>query len=357
MKKPLFKSFKFWILALVVLLVAGRMMLPFYLKDVINSSLAKHLGQYEGSIEDFDLSLYRGAYQLEKLKIQKKNSKQTPLLLAKNIDIALSWKALFRKEISAVVEIDELKVTLTDSEDQNKKQYGAEEDKKSWQSVLQTIIPISVESLVLKNSSLVAQNVDFTEGNAVRLEQINLSMEGLRTRDKENLSPVKILGVLQGHSQLNVEGQMDVLSKPPRANLDLTLKGFKVTTLNKLLRKYVPLDITEGEVEIYSEAIYENSEARGYVKFFMKDGDIIASNQKFISGRHVLIELVSSLANWILKNNESKKVALQVPFHYRPGNFEMKASDAFWSSLHNKFKPLSPKLDDTISFQNKASLL
>lgn len=255
-----------------------------------------------------------------------------------------------KKEISAVVEVEKLDVVVSDSEDKDKRQYGAEVDKKSWQSVFQTILPISIESLLIKNSSLTLQNLDFTQKNAVQLENIFFTAQNLRTRDSENLSPVELTGLLQGHSHLSAFGQVDLLSKPPRGNLDLTLRGFDVSTANVLLRSYIPIDITTGKLDIYSEAVYENSKAHGYAKIFLKDGDVIAPRQKFISGKHFLIEIVSAFANWILKNNETKKVAVQIPFHFENGKLDVNASDIFWSTIANKIDGLDPKLDNSISF-------
>ena len=74
-----------WALTTIFILTLLRAIIPLVGKWAINQELEGKLGIYTGHIEDFDLSLYRGAYQLQGVTIKKRVSDLMPLLTVKNI--------------------------------------------------------------------------------------------------------------------------------------------------------------------------------------------------------------------------------------------------------------------------------
>ena len=64
---------KIWLIltaVIIVLLVVGRLMLPYFVTKYVNQVLADIDG-YEGSISDVDIHLSRGAYSIHDLKLFK----------------------------------------------------------------------------------------------------------------------------------------------------------------------------------------------------------------------------------------------------------------------------------------------
>lgn len=341
-----------YLFSIIFVLVILRAFAPAIGKWAINNALDRKLGLYVGHIEDFDLSLYRGAYQLQGLTIKKRDSQLEPLLAVRNIDLSLAWRALLHKEISGDIQIDEMVVKLAESDDKNKKQLGNDEEKSHWQDVFGVLIPISVESLKITNSSVFFTNNNLKQPIPVSLEKIELSAQDLRTRSKESLSPFSIEALLQQHAKLSVVGKLDVLSQPPQGSLNIKLKDFKPQTTNSLLRLYVPLDVTKGSLSLFSEVAFSAGDAIGYLKVFLADADIIAVEQNFISPKHFLYEFVFAFGNWLLKNNEDKKVASYIPFEYRKGKFSVDTSKAFWSTVENKWDKLPPGFDNSINLES-----
>ena len=54
-----------WAWSIIILLIVVRLLLPIFGLWSINWALAHKLGKYSGRIEDFSLSLYRGAYEFQ----------------------------------------------------------------------------------------------------------------------------------------------------------------------------------------------------------------------------------------------------------------------------------------------------
>lgn len=338
------KAIPRWALATIATLVIFRMLLPPICLLLINRTLEKKLGHYVGHIDDFDLSLYRGAYQLQGLEVKKRDSTLPPLLKAEEIDLALAWRALFRREITANVEVHKLHLQFIHGS-AKQMQSGLEEDEKNWQSALEVLVPIHIESLKLEESSIFFTENKLKSPVSVRLEKVRFEATDLRTKNKEVASPFYLEGILQGHAPLKVAGKLDILSRPPRGHVGIELEKFKIATLNRLLLLYVPVDITKGEMSLYGEATTSKANAKGYVKFFLTDGDIIANTQDFVSGKHFALEIFSALGNWVLKNNKTRKVAAHIPFEYVQGKLNIDASEAFWSAVKNRWDEIKPGLD------------
>lgn len=341
-----FKRANHYVVWIALILVGIRLLLPMIGHWAINQALDTKLEHYRGHIEDFDLSLYRGAYQLQGLEIRKRNSSLPPILKVKEIDLSLAWRALLRKEISADIQITGLSVNLLDSSHENEKQFGTEESKTNWESAGGVLIPVAVESLIIQNSSVYFANSDLKTQVPVSLEHIYLRAQDVRIADPNTPSPFHFKALLQGHAAVMAEGDLKVVSSPPELDLDFQVENFELAKLNKLLLLYVPLDITSGQLSLYGETLIQKGQRQGYLKVFFKDGDILAPKQNFLSGKHFFLEIIGAFSNWLLKNNESRKVAAYIPFS---STEKPDALKIIWSSIKNTWEQITPGIDHSIS--------
>lgn len=346
------KALPKWLLALVLLLVVVRLFLPSLCLHLINKGLSEKLGMYTGHVQDFDLTLYRGAYQLQGLEIKKRDSDLPPLLSIQEIDLSVAWRALWQGEISGDIGIEKATVQITDGNEQNEKQNGTEEGKGHWQDVFELLIPISIESLQIGDSAIYFTNRDLQEPLPVKLEQIKFEAKDIRTKAKNASSPFQLKAKLQDHAELWAQGRANALAVIPAVDLDFSLTKFQPQTLNKILRIYIPLDITSGNLDVFGEMATRQGKAKGYVRVFFADGDIVAPKQKYLSAKHFFIEIASAFSNWLLKSNKTKKVAVEIPFEYDGKKMNVESSDAFWSAVKNSYEQLKPELKKSINFES-----
>ena len=76
------------LISVVVLLIIIRLILPYVVLHYANKALANVKGYY-GHIDDIDLSIYRGAYIINDIYLNKVDSvskQQTPFFKSRNID-------------------------------------------------------------------------------------------------------------------------------------------------------------------------------------------------------------------------------------------------------------------------------
>lgn len=344
-------------LFILVGLVAIRSLLPMIGLRAINWALENKMGVYRGSIEDFDLNLYRSAYQLQGLVIEKRDGTAPPIVRIKEVDLSLAWKALLRKEISAHVTVDEIQIQLLDSKNKEKQQLGREDSGKSWAAVGGVLVPVAIETLEIKKSKISFINSSLKKPLPVELEEIELSAKDLRTRPantQEALSQLNLKATLQKHAKLNVGGKIDLMSKPPRADLDASLTGLKAGSLNGILLSYVPLDITSGVINAYAEVATTEGKGRSYINLFLKDADVIARRQEFVSWRHLGAELLGAFGNWLLKNPDTKTLAIHLPIDWNGKDIDVGTKEAFWSAVENDDKPMRQGIENSLTLKNIA---
>lgn len=339
-----------WLWITILVLIVIRLLIPIVALESINWALANKLGTYDGYVDGVGVSLYRGAYQLEDLQITKKNSKAPAILSVDEIDLSLAWLNLLRGDLSGDVTIERAVIHLIDSKTTEKKQLG--NDEPGWQDALNVLIPITIESLKVHNSELYFNNKDLIKDKPVKLSKIEFTATELRTRahnPSEALSPFTLSTVLQEHSHIKADGKVDILAKSPRADINFSMLKFHPDTVNQMLLTYLPIDLTKGELSIYGEAAMSHESLKGYANIFMKDVEVIAPQQKFLSVKHFFIEIIGAFGNWLLENNKTKMVAAHIPFSRDHGKFDIGTSEAFWSAIKNKTEELKPGFENSIS--------
>lgn len=346
-----------WFLYIFIFLVAVRVALPSICLRLINHNLKNNLGVYTGKITDFDLALYRGTYLLQGLEIKKKVAPDPALLRIAQIDLSLAWRALWQRRISADIALTHPHVFLVDSEKKQARQLGTEESKEGWLAALDTVIPMKIESLAVRDGIIEFTNRDFKQSIPIRIDQLVLETKNLRLAEPEEPSPLKFTARLQKHAQIEAHGSATLLKTLPNIDIDFKLLGFKPETINQTLRIYIPLDITKGLMNFYGEVATAQKQAVGYSKVFFKDGDIIAQKQRFIGFKHFIFEILGAFGHWILQNNKTKSVAAVVPFSFKNGKFDIDSSKAFWSAIKNMSTSFKPTIDHKVSQKNLGQII
>ena len=356
-----------WLLILIVTLVAIRLMIPFVGKWVINKQLASKLGNYEGHIDQFDLSILGGAYELKGLVIRQKSGDNEPLIEVSQFDIAIVWRSLVNKMVTSNIKIFQPVIHLVDNKDPKKKQFGLEgqgntpeiPDKtktefgmapviEQWKNVSNVLMPMKIENLSIENGAIYFTNTSLQKPIPVGLEKIAFHVKNLRTRQSQEISPFSFHAFLQENAELSANGEMDILANPFRASVDFQLVDFHVPTVNQILLAYVPIDITHGDLSIYGE-MATAGDAVGYMKVFFKKGNIVIRNKDFLSIKHVFAEITTGAVNWFLKNKKTENVAFEAPFAIRGGKLDIDGWETFWSAIKNSVDSLQPGIDHKIS--------
>jgi len=129
------------ILSIIAVLVALRLILPFAITKYVNKTLDNIPG-YKGSIEDVDLNLYRGAYVIEKVELNKLEGEvPRPFVKIDSIDLSVEWEALFDGSIVGEVILRNPELNFVVGPGDSTQQDGTEAD---WTKPLQELMPLKI---------------------------------------------------------------------------------------------------------------------------------------------------------------------------------------------------------------------
>jgi hypothetical protein len=351
-KKPP-KISKKWkiIIGIVIFLIAVRIALPYIVLHFANKRLAEMPGYY-GHIEDLDLNLYRGAYTLKQMYLNKVDTidhKQVPFFSSKIIDLSLEWASLLHGRIVGKLEFDTALMRFTKDKVDPKK---LNDDSSSFSSLIKSFMPLKINRFEVKDGRI--QYRDPTTKPIVDISMMNthvIATNLSNVADSANLLPSTI------HLTSDVYGgtflfdiKLNPLLKDPTFQFKADLRNTDLVRLNQFLTAYTGIDVNKGNLNIYSEVAAKNGDYKGYIKPLIKDLKVYGPQDSNKSFFHKVMELAVSAWAFILTNHSKDQIGTEIPFE---GTFKQNNVDT-WSAvfevLRNAFiQALSPAFDNDIS--------
>ena len=210
LKAPHSKRKKLFIIlaSVLLLLVVIRIILPYAILHYANKTLSEMDGYY-GHIKDIDLSIYRGAYTICDIHLNKVDSasgKQSPFFNSKIIDLSVEWKALLSGSIVGEL-VFETPVLKFIKEKVEPRQLAA--DTTDFRELLADFMPIKVNRVEVRNGTI--QYIDEASNPKVDVKLINTQVVATNLRnayDNAALLPSDVTmsaGLYEGTFNLNMK--------------------------------------------------------------------------------------------------------------------------------------------------------
>src|ERR1700733_14995728 len=295
---------------IVALLIVIRIALPYIVLHYANKRLAEMPGYY-GHIEDLDIHLYRGAYTLKQMYLNKLDTidkKQTPFFSSRIIDLSLEWPSLIHGRIVAKVEFETAIMRFTkDKVDPQK----LDDDSSSFRSLINGFMPLKINRFEVTNGKI--EYLDPTTKPAVDISMINthiLATNLSNVADSTHLLPSTIdmtSDVYDGTFTFDMK--LNPLLKDPTFQFKAELKNTNLAKLNQFLLAYAGVDINRGSFSLYSEVAAKNGDYKGYVKPIIKDLKVLGPQDTNKSFLHKVYEVAVAGAAFVLTNHPKDQIA------------------------------------------------
>jgi len=301
------------LLVVLVILVAIRIALPYVVLKFLNTRLA-NLSGYYGQVTDVDLSIYRGAYVVDSIYINKVDSAtqaQTLIFDCPKIDISIEWSALFKGRI--VSEFDFSSPTLMFTEDAAEP-GEMEKDTNDFRKMLKTFSPFKVNRFEVFDGTIGYVDKTVTPVVDVQLERAHILARNLSNVVDTALLPANVKAtadVYEGSLDFNMA--IDALASDPTYDLDLEIQDANLVRLNDFFKAYAKVDINKGTFGMYLEIAAKDRKYIGYVKPFISDIDVKGPEDSGDNFFRKLWEGFVEAVSKILENPESDQVATKVP--------------------------------------------
>jgi hypothetical protein len=336
--------------AVAAILVAVRLSLPFAVRWYVNRKLA-NLEGYTGHVDDVGLSLWRGAYQLNGLKIRERkgDGETEPFFSCRALDLSLSWSALFHRKLAAKVRLERPILTFRP---EAAKEEEREKLKRGGESAKGAMMPLELDQLTIRDGELRYSDHDRKPPIDLRIKDIQADGANLRsTPTPGELLPgrVKLTAVCFDSGKMDLDVRVDAAAKKPTFELKEKMEGVQLVKLNDFLQAYAKFKVKSGTLQLYTEVAAKDGSFIGYTKPIVKDFHVDKhTNDTKAFLRRVWSEVVGAVGQ-VLKNPKKGQLATKVPVKGTFKDADVNVWYAIGGLLRNAFvQALKPSFDNTI---------
>jgi hypothetical protein len=342
------------ILAIVVLVLVGmRLALEPILLDYANDKLDA-LPAYGGHIDDLDLALLRGGYDIQGVEIVKSGAGQpVPFIKADRIEATVEWRSLLRGSLVAEGDLYRPQVNLVQAESEQRSQLGKEVN---WVDQFKELFPFRFNTVRIHDGTVTFRAPGIQSKDALKARHIDGALSNLTNvadSTKETFARFGFTAEVLHGGKAKIEGSIDPLTPKPTFDVNLNLKNVDLPQVNPWLTKYLKADAEKGEFELYLEIAAADGKFKGYAKPVMRDVNIYSNEEPEKNPLKRLWEGIVDVAADVLENREEDQVAARIPLS---GTIEKPNADLFAtisSVLHNAFvSAFARSLEGSISVRS-----
>ena len=260
------------IIGVLILAVVLRLILPYVVLRYANKTLAEMDGYY-GHVEDIDIALIRGAYQIDSIYINKVDSttkKQTPFFSAAEIDLSVEWKALFHGSLVGEFVFEKPRINFTKDKVEPK---DVRDDSSSFKQLKEDFMPLQVNRCEINDGEIRYRDEISKPKVDISLTRLYATALNLRNSyDSSALLPATITAnakVYEG--SLDFYMKVNPLAEEPTFDMNADLKNTNLVLLNDFFQAYAKVDVNKGNFGMYTEVAAKEGKFTGYVKPVIKE--------------------------------------------------------------------------------------
>ena len=345
------------IAVLIILLIALRLALPTILERYVNRQL-QHLENYTGHVESIHVALWRGAYDIKNVVIEKKSAKHNePFFLGDRVGIELQWRALLHGSLVGRAHFEHAQLNLIQSDNAAQRQLGEDTN---WNAALSKLFPFTFNEIVCDNCVVRFRAPGIERKEALVLHDLHFSLRNLTNAfpagDQAAFADFDLNGRALGQGSLEINGKLNPSAEAPTFEVAAQLKNVALPELNPWLDTYAGVNAEAGMFSVYTEFAAAEGKFKGYVKPIAKDIKVVTPPEKrgniFRRAWTGIVQLAAS----IFKNQPHDQVATRVPFS---GTIEDPKADVWVTVvniLRNAFiNAFSSSLENSVSLHSLAA--
>jgi hypothetical protein len=344
---------KWFLLALLVVLIGARLALPYIVKTYVNKTLAVIPG-YPGYIDDVDIALWRGAYVIKGMNIQKDAAKiPVPFFSTPVMDLSIEWSALFHGSLVGKILLVDPKISFVQGPTDAESQDGGGTD---FIAPLKKLFPVKFNSFDVQNGEVHFRN--FYKTPKVDLHLDSLFVHATNLTNSNHLSQTLVASI-EAHGQVmhtgRLEGHLsiDPYATEPTFTLNMQLEKVELTSLNDFFQAYAWVGVKSGTFAMYSEVASADGKFAGYVKPLFKDMQILDVKKDAKSPLKLLWTAAVAGVAAIFTNHSTGELATKIPYSGTYENRNVDILSTIGGVLKNAFiKALVPGYEGTVSLQS-----
>lgn len=343
------------VIGILVVLIVARLCLPYFVTRYVNKVLADIEG-YQGSIEDVDISLWRGAYVIHQMKLEKVEGEvPVPFIDIPKMDLSVEWEALLDGAIVGKIRLEYPKLNFVAGPTEEETQTGKETD---WTEPIKELMPLQINKFEIVRGKISYLDFHADPKVDVAIDSVNAVAMNLNNAQDNNdrlPSKIRLTGTSVGGGHLDFEAEMNILKPIPDFDADLKFTEVNLPALNDFIKAYGKFDVEQGTFNLYSEMILLDGNFEGYVKPMMIDMKVLDLEEDSEDKDNVfqlIWEGIAELTSKIVENPSEDQVASRVPITGNIGNVETDVWTAIITVLGNAYvEALKKEVDNTVKLE------
>jgi Domain of Unknown Function (DUF748) len=253
-------------LSLLIALVIVRALLPFWVRDYVNRKLSE-MPDYRGHVNAVTLHLWRGAYQMHNVNIEKTTGHvPVPFFSAPLIDLSVQWKALFDGAFVGELDFYKPKMNFVNAPSKANSQVGID---KPWTQTIKELFPLKINRFGVHDGEIHYR--DFSRKPQVDVVMDRIQMVATNLTNGKKLSKSLIAEIqMQGRPLQSGEYKSQIALDPYAAKPTFTYRGevsdIPLVKLNDFAKAYASITFESGTLRVASEMTSKNGAFTGYVE-------------------------------------------------------------------------------------------
>lgn len=340
------KRNRIWKIALtvLVLLIAVRLSLPYAVTRYINYTLSK-LNGYTGTIDDVDIHLTKGAYQIENLKIFKnENNTGVPFVKIPLTDLSIEWNAILNGSVVGEIRFIKPVVNFIAARKEESttdtliiEQSGKEVD---WIKQIKRLMPIKINRVSVDQGEVTFSDFSTTPNVALFLHHVQLdatNLDNVKDNPEDLPSRIYFQALSVGNGQLNVAMKINVLKEVPDLDMDLRFEHVNLKALNDLFKAYGKVDVEKGDFNLYAEIAVLNGLISGYVKPLFNQIEVANWKSNEAEPSVLVWENMVDFLTKTFKNQKRDQYATRVAMEGQIAEGDTPFLPVLWHAFSNAF--------------------
>jgi hypothetical protein len=273
------RRFCLTLLIFLAILSVARAMLPWGVRWYVNRALDRSL-LYRGQIGTIDVHLWRGAYTIHDIRLQKvMGNVPVPFFASKRVDLAIDSDALLQRRVVGRISMYKPELNFVAAQDETGSQTGAGTP---WLQVIQDLFPFKINSARITDGSIHFRAFETQPPVDVYLSYVDGSIDNLTNiRDETTplVSTIKASGMAMEQARVQFAMKMDPFSYRPTFELAIRLIGLDVRKLNALTDAYGSFTMKRGLFDLVVQMKASEGQLDGYVKPLFRDLEVFSPAQ------------------------------------------------------------------------------
>ena len=322
------------IITIVALLIVAHALLPFWVRDYVNRKLSEIPG-YHAHVAAVTLHLWRGAYQIHNIKIEKTSGKvPVPFFSAPLVDLSVEWKALWDRSFVGEIDMYGPELNLVNAASEEARQTDVD---KPWAQKIKQLFPLKINRFAAYNGEIHYR--DFSRNPKVDLVVDRVQMVATNLTNSKKLSKTMIAEILiegrplrEGEARAQIS--LDPYAAKPTFAVNLEMRDIPLVKLNDFAKAYGGFTFEGGTLRLATEINAQNGAFRGYVEPVFDHMGIFNPEHDAQNPVSFVWQAILGGLTEIVRNHAKDRFGTRVPF---AGTFDKPNPDIL-ITVGNAFK-------------------